>query len=268
MNELPKVTVATLKKKKERGEKIVTLTAYDYFTSRMMNEAGIDLILVGDSLGMVVLGYENTVPVTMEDMLHHTRAVVRGNRRSLVVADMPFLSYQVSDEEALYNAGRLLQEAGAQSIKLEGGKDMASLVHKMVRAGIPVMGHIGLLPQNILKDGAYTVRGRDDKSAKILLEDARSLEEAGAFAVVLECVAAKVAGEITTAISIPTIGIGSGPLCDGQILVTHDLLGIFDRFKPKFVKQYARINEIMLKAFREYKKDVEERTFPGPEHSF
>ena len=268
MNEMPKVTVATLKKKKERGEKIVTLTAYDYFTSRMLNEAGIDLILVGDSLGMVVLGYENTVPVTMADMLHHTRAVVRGNRRCLVVADMPFLSYQVSDEEALHNAGRLIQEAGARAVKLEGGKEMAPLVYKMVRAGIPVMGHIGLLPQDILKDGAYIVRGKDNGSAKRLMEDARSLEEAGAFAVVLECVAAKVAGEIASALSIPTIGIGSGPLCDGQILVTHDLLGILDQFKPKFVKQYAQVNEIMLKAFLEYKKDVEDKSFPGPEHSF
>jgi 3-methyl-2-oxobutanoate hydroxymethyltransferase len=268
MNELPKVTVATLKKKKERGEKIVTLTAYDYFTSRMMNEAGIDLILVGDSLGMVVLGYENTIPVTMVDMLHHTRAVVRGNSCALVVADMPFLSYQVSDEEALHNAGRFVQESGAQAVKLEGGKEMAPLVHKMVRAGIPVMGHIGLLPQDILKDGAYIVRGKDNGSAERLLEDARALEEAGAFAVVLECVMAKVAGEITVAISIPTIGIGSGPLCDGQILVTHDMLGIFDNFKPKFVKQYAQVNEIMLKAFREYKKDVEEKTFPGSKHSF
>ena len=268
MNELPQVTVATLKKKKERGEKIVTLTAYDYFTSRMMNEAGIDLILVGDSLGMVVLGYENTVPVTMADMLHHTRAVVRGNSRSLVVADMPFLSYQVNDDEALHNAGSFIQEAGAQAIKLEGGKEMAPLVKKMVRAGIPVMGHIGLLPQDILKDGAYILRGKDNESAERLLKDARALEEAGAFAVVLECVAAKVAGEITTSISIPTIGIGSGPLCDGQILVTHDLLGIFDKFKPKFVKQYAQVNKIMLQAFREYKKDVEEKTFPGSEHSF
>ncbi|HDL64132.1 MAG TPA: 3-methyl-2-oxobutanoate hydroxymethyltransferase [Proteobacteria bacterium] len=268
MNELPQVTVATLKKKKKRGEKIVTLTAYDYFTSRMMNEAGIDLILVGDSLGMVVLGYENTVPVTMADMLHHTRAVVRGNSRSLVVADMPFLSYQVNDDEALRNAGHFIQEAGAQAIKLEGGKEMAPLVKKMVRAGIPVMGHIGLLPQDILKDGAYILQGKDNGSAARLMEDAQALEAAGAFAVVLECVAAQVAGEITSAISIPTIGIGSGPLCDGQILVTHDLLGILDDFKPKFVKQYAQVNKIMLQAFKEYKKDVEDKTFPGPEHSF
>ncbi|MEA1926762.1 MAG: 3-methyl-2-oxobutanoate hydroxymethyltransferase [Candidatus Auribacterota bacterium] len=268
MKERPQVTVATLRKKKKRGEKIVTLTAYDYFTSRMMNEAGIDLILVGDSLGMVVLGYENTVPVTMDDMLHHTRAVVRGNSRCLVVADMPFLSYQVSDEEALHNAGRLIQEAGAHAVKLEGGEEMAPLVGKMVRAGIPVLGHIGLLPQDILKDGAYIVRGKSNGSAERLLWDARSLEEAGAFAVVLECVAAKAAGDITTAISIPTIGIGSGPLCDGQILVTHDMLGIYDQLKPKFVKQYAQVNEIMLQAFREYKEEVEEGIFPGEEHSF
>ncbi|MDP8215490.1 MAG: 3-methyl-2-oxobutanoate hydroxymethyltransferase [Candidatus Euphemobacter frigidus] len=268
MSKLTKVTVATIKKKKKRGEKIVTLTAYDYYTSRMMNQAGIDLILVGDSLGMVVLGYENTVPVTMSDMLHHTRAVVRGNSRCLVVADMPFLSYQVSDEEALHNAGRFIQEAGAHAVKLEGGKGMSSLVSKMVRAGIPVLGHIGLLPQNILKDGGYIVRGKDSDSAGELLEDARALEEAGAFAVVLECIPAPVAGEITDALKIPTIGIGAGPLCDGQILVVHDLLGIFDQFQPKFVKQYADLRQIMLDAFKSYKKDVEESKFPREEHSY
>ena len=268
MSELPKVTIATIKKKKKRGEKIVTLTAYDYFTSRLMNQAGIDLILVGDSLGMVVLGYENTVPVTMSDMLHHTRAVVRGNSRCLVVADMPFLSYQVSDEEALHNAGRFIQEAGAHAVKLEGGKEVSSLVAKMVRAGITVLGHIGLLPQDILKDGGYIVRGKDSASAGELLEDARALEEAGAFAVVLECIPASVAGEITAALKIPTIGIGAGPLCDGQILVVHDLLGIFDQFQPKFVKRYADLRQIMLDAFKAYKKDVEESKFPQEEHSY
>lgn len=268
MNEETKVTVATLKKKKREGKKIVTLTAYDYFTSRLLNEAGIDLILVGDSLGNVVLGYENTIPVTMADMLHHTRAVVRGNSRCLVVADMPFLSYHVSDGEALHNAGRFIQEAGARAVKLEGGRGVAPLVKKMVRAGIPVLGHIGLLPQDILKEGAYLVRGRDEKSAADLIEDARSLEEAGAFAVVLECVAARVAGEITKSLKIPTIGIGAGPLCDGQILVIHDLLGLFGAVRPKFAKQYAALQKAMLEAFTAYKREVEEGIFPGEEYSF
>jgi len=268
MNASEKVTVATIKKKKKRGEKIVTLTAYDYSTARIMNEAGIDLILVGDSLGMVVLGYENTVPVTMDDIVHHTRAVVRGNTRSLVVADMPFLSYQVSDEEALHNAGRLIQEAGAGAVKLEGGEEVAELAGKMVRAGIPVLGHIGLLPQDILKDGQYIIRGRDGRSAEKLLKDAQALEAAGAFAVVLECIPARLAGEITEKISIPTIGIGAGPLCDGQILVVHDMLGLFERFRPTFVKPYADLRGEMLKAFREYKKEVEDGDFPDESHSF
>ncbi len=268
MKEKKKVTVATLKKKKRQGRKIVTLTAYDYFTSRLLNRAEIDLILVGDSLGMVVLGYENTVPVTMADMLHHTRAVVRGNSRCLVVADMPFLSYHISDVEALHNAGRFIQEAGAHAVKLEGGKEAAPQVGKMVRAGIPVLGHIGLLPQDILKEGAYRVRGKDEKSAAALLEDARALEEAGAFAVVLECVAAKAAGEITGSLKIPTIGIGSGPSCDGQILVLHDLLGLYGEVKPKFVKPYADLEKAMLDAFQAYKQEVEGGAFPAEEHSF
>lgn len=268
MNEETKVTVATLRKKKREGKKIVTLTGYDYFTSRLLNRAGIDLILVGDSLGMVVLGYENTIPVTMEDMLHHTRAVVRGNSRCLVVADMPFLSYHVSDREALLNAGRFIQEAGARAVKLEGGREVAGLVKKMVRAGIPVLGHIGLLPQDILKEGAYLVRGKNDAGAAALLEDARALEEAGAFAVVLECVTARVAGEITQALKIPTIGIGSGPLCDGQILVLHDLLGLYGSIRPKFVKPYADLSQAMLEAFAAYRREVEEGIFPGEEHSF
>jgi 3-methyl-2-oxobutanoate hydroxymethyltransferase len=268
MNDTGKVTTATLRKKKREGKKIVTLTAYDYFTSRLLNQAGIDLILVGDSLGMVVLGYENTIPVTMADMLHHTRAVVRGNSRCLVVADLPFLSCHISDEEALRNAGRLIQEAGAHAVKLEGGREAASLVKKMVRAGIPVLGHIGLLPQDILKEGAYLVRGKDEESAAGLLKDARALEEAGAFAVVLECVAARPAGEITKSLQIPTIGIGSGPLCDGQILVIHDLLGLYGSVRPKFAKPYADLQKGMLEAFAGYKREVEEGEFPGPEHSF
>lgn len=268
MKEQTKVTVATIKKKKKEGRKIVALTAYDYFTSRMMNETCIDLILVGDSLGMVVLGYENTIPVSMEEMLHHTKAVVRGNNRCLVVADMPFLSYHVSEEEALRNAGRFIQEAGAHAVKLEGGEEVALLVKKMEEAGIPVLGHIGLTPQDILKLGGYKVQGKNREAAQKLIRDAQALEEAGAFAVVLECIPSELAGEITKKISIPTIGIGAGTLCDGQILVTHDLLGMFEKFKPKFVKQYADLKKIMLKAFGDYKKEVEEGTFPGKEHSY
>ncbi len=268
MKEEKKVTVATLKRKKREGKKIATLTAYDYFTSRLLNQAGIDLVLVGDSLGNVVLGYENTIPVTMADMLHHTRAVVRGNSRCLVIADMPFLSYHVSDVEALHNAGRFIQEAGAHGVKLEGGRGVASLVEKMVRAGIPVLGHIGLLPQDILKEGTYRVRGRDERSVASLIEDARALETAGAFAVVLECVAAAAAGEITKSLTIPTIGIGSGPLCDGQILVLHDLLGLYGTVRPKFAKPYADLQKAMLDAFTAYKQEVEEGVFPAEEHSF
>lgn len=268
MSEEKKVTVATLRKKKLEGKKIVTLTAYDYFTSRLLNQAGIDLILVGDSLGNVVLGYENTIPVTMADMLHHTRAVVRGNSRCLVVADMPFLSCEISEEEALRNAGRLIQEGCAGAVKLEGGREVAALVKRLVQAGIPVLGHIGLLPQDILQEGAYRVQGRDEESSASLIADGQALEEAGAFGVVLECVAARAAGEITKSLKIPTIGIGSGPLCDGQILVVYDLLGLYGSVRPKFAKPYADLQTAMLKAFAGYKKEVEEGIFPGEGHSF
>jgi len=268
MSEIKKITVADIIKKKKEGRKIAALTAYDYFTSRIMNEAGIDLILVGDSLGMVVLGYENTIPVTMEEMLHHTKAVVRGNRRCLVVGDMPFLSYHISHEEALRNAGRFIQEGGAGAVKLEGGQEVAALVKKTVGAGIPVLGHIGLTPQSILNLGGYKVQGKNSASAQKLIGDAEALEDAGAFAVVLECVPTALAGEISKKLAIPTIGIGAGPLCDGQILVTHDLLGIFDKFKPRFVKQYADLKSVMGDAFSAYKKEVEEGTFPGTEHSY
>lgn len=268
MAEQKKVTVATLKKMKKKGRRIVALTAYDYFTSLLLNEAGVDLILIGDSLGMVVLGYENTIPVTMEAMLHHTKAVVRGNSRCLVVGDMPFLSYHITDEEALRNAGRFIQEGGVGAIKLEGGEEIAPLVKKMVRAGIPVLGHIGLTPQSILNLGAYRVQGKKPEAAQKLLADASSLEKAGAFGVVLEAVPARLAAEITGKIGVPTIGIGAGPSCDGQILVTHDLLGMFSGFKPKFVKQYADLHGIMLKAFEEYKKEVKEGIYPSEEYSY
>jgi 3-methyl-2-oxobutanoate hydroxymethyltransferase len=268
MTDATKITISVIREKKKQGEKITALTAYDYFSARVLNEAGIDLILVGDSLGMVILGYENTLPVTMEEMIHHAKAVSRGNRRCLLVADMPFLSYHISEEEALRNAGRFVREAGAQAVKLEGGKEMAALVSRMVAAGIPVLGHIGLTPQDILNLGGYKIQGRDQESARQLIEDARALEAAGAFAVVLECVPAALAGQITAALSVPTIGIGAGPLCDGQILVTSDLLGMFDRFKPKFVKQYADFWGTTVKALGEYKKEVEEGTFPASEQSY
>ncbi|MCX6349225.1 MAG: 3-methyl-2-oxobutanoate hydroxymethyltransferase [Candidatus Aureabacteria bacterium] len=268
MTDKGKITVSAIRAKKKEGKKIVALTAYDYFTARVLNEAGVDIILVGDSLGMVVLGYENTLLVTMEEMIHHMKAVSRGNSRCLLVGDMPFLSYQISEEEALRNAGRFVQEAGAQAVKLEGGKSMAPLVSRMVGAGIPVLGHIGLTPQDILNLGGYKVQGRNHESASALLADARALEAAGAFAVVLECVPAALAGEITAALSVPTIGIGAGPLCDGQILVTSDLLGMFDRFKPKFVKRYADLWGTTVAALGEYKKEVEEGTFPSGEQSY
>lgn len=268
MSEQKKVTVATLKKMKKEGRRIVVLTAYDYFTSRLLNEAGVDVILVGDSLGMVVLGYENTIPVTMEAMLHHARAVVRGNSRCLVVGDMPFLSYHINDDEALRNAGRFIQEVGMGAVKLEGGEEIAPLVKKMVRAGIPVLGHIGLTPQSILNLGSYRVQGKKPEAAQRLLVDAAALEEAGAFGVVLEAIPAELAGEITSSLKIPTIGIGAGPSCDGQVLVTNDLLGIFLEFKPKFVKQYADLKKIMLRAFQEYREDVTSGSFPDEEHSY
>ena len=268
MTDQGKITASAIRERKKQGKKIVALTAYDYFTARVLNETGIDLILVGDSLGMVVLGYENTLLVTMEEMIHHTKAVARGNSRCLLVGDMPFLSYQISEEEALRNAGRFVQEAGAQAVKLEGGKEMAPLVARMVGAGIPVLGHIGLTPQDILNLGGYKVQGRNHESASALLADARALEAAGAFAVVLECVPAALAGEITAALSVPTIGIGAGPLCDGQILVTSDLLGMFDRFKPKFVKRYADFWGTTVAALASYKKEVEEGSFPSADQSY
>lgn len=268
MTDTTKITISSLREKKKAGKKISALTAYDYFSARVLNEAGIDLVLVGDSLGMVILGYENTLPVTMDEMIHHTKAVSRGNSRCLLVADMPFLSYHVSPEEAIRNAGRFVQEASAQAVKLEGGKEMAALVSRMVAAGIPVLGHIGLTPQDILNLGGYKVQGRDQESSRRLVEDARALEAAGAFAVVLECVPSALAKEITAALSIPTIGIGAGPHCDGQILVTSDLLGMFDRFKPKFVKRFADLWGTTVKALREYKEEVEEGTFPGSDESY
>ncbi len=262
-----KVTSLTFRQKKERGEPITMLTAYDYPTSLAMDKAGVDAILVGDSLAMVVLGYENTLPVTMDEMLHHSRAVARGAKSSLLVGDMPFMSYQVSIEEAVRNAGRFLQQGGMDAVKLEGGRERADAVRAIVGAGIPVMGHIGLTPQSVNQLGGFRAQGKTASAAKRLLEDAKILEDAGAFSLVLESVPARLAEVISKQISIPTIGIGAGAGCDGQVLVTHDLLGLFERFTPKFVKKYANLHEAMQKAFADYIDDVETKRFPAVEHT-
>jgi len=262
-----KVTTLTLRQKKERGEIITMLTAYDYPTAMAMDKAGVDAILVGDSLAMVVLGYENTLPVTMEEMLHHSRAVARGAKTALLVGDMPFMSYQVSVEEATRNAGRFLQQGGMDAVKLEGGRERADAVRSITSAGIPVMGHLGLTPQSINQLGGFRAQGKTASAAKRLVEDAQILEEAGAFSLVLESVPARLADLISKKISIPTIGIGAGVGCDGQVLVTHDLLGLFDRFTPKFVKKYANFHNEMQKAFADYIEDVETKRFPAPEHT-
>jgi 3-methyl-2-oxobutanoate hydroxymethyltransferase len=262
-----KVTTLTLRQKKERGEPITMLTAYDYPTALAMDQAGVDVILVGDSLAMVVLGYENTLPVTMDEMLHHSRAVARGARSALLIGDMPFMSYQVSEEEATRNAGRFLQQGGMDAVKLEGGRERAEAVRCITSAGIPVMGHIGLTPQSINQLGGFRAQGKTAIAARRLMEDALVLEEAGCFSLVLESVPARLAELISKKISIPTIGIGAGVGCDGQVLVTHDLLGLFDRFTPKFVKKYADFHHEMQRAFADYIEDVETRRFPSQEHT-
>ena len=263
-----KVSLITLREKKERGEPIVSLTAYDYPTALAVDAAGLDLILVGDSLGMTVLGYETTLRVTMGEMLHHCRAVARGVKRAFLTGDMPFLSYQADVADAVRNAGKFLSEAGMDSVKLEGGSEMASTVSAIVRAGIPVMGHIGLTPQSVHQLGGYRAQGRKSDSARALLDDAFALERAGCFAIVLESVPARVATLISERLDVPTIGIGAGAGCDGQVLVSHDLLGIFDRFVPRFVKQYAGLGMEMLEAFEHYSAEVRQREFPASEHTF
>ena len=262
-----KVTVRTLRAKKRRGEPITMMTAYDYPSAVAVDRAEIDVILVGDSLGMVVLGYETTLPVTMEDMLHHAKAVARGAKYPLLVGDMPFMSYQVSVEEAVRNAGRFLQEAGMDAVKLEGGRERAETIHAIVSAGIPVMGHIGLTPQSVHQLGGFRAQGKTAQAAKRLVEDALILQDAGCFSLVLESVPAQLAQLITEKLDIPTIGIGAGPHCDGQVLVFHDLLGLFDRFTPRFVKQYAQLHAVIHEALVAYREDVVQRRFPGPEHS-
>lgn len=244
------------------------LTAYDYPTALLVDRAGIDMILVGDSVGMVVLGYETTVPVTMDEMIHHTKAVTRGARFALVVGDMPFMSYNTSEKDAITNAGRFIKEAGASAIKLEGGTSVKTIVQAIVSAGIPVMGHIGLTPQTISQLGGFKVQAKTAEAAKKIIDDAKALEEAGAFSIVLEAIPAEIAGRITRSVNIPTIGIGAGIECDGQVLVYQDMIGLFDRFVPKFVKQYGQVGEIMLNSFKQFKEEVEKGIFPGKEHSF
>jgi len=243
------------------------LTAYDYPTALAVDRIGIDSILIGDSLGMVVLGYENTLPVTMEDMLHHCKAVARGTRCALMVGDMPFMSYQAALDDAVRNAGRFLQEAGMDAVKLEGGRERLDAIQAIVAAGIPVMGHLGLTPQSVHKFGGFRAQGQTASAAKRLLEDALILQDAGCFSIVLEAIPAQLAELVSQRLDIPTIGIGAGAGCDGQVLVINDLLGMFERFKPKFVKRYAAINAEMIKAISAFKADVESRQFPAEEHS-
>jgi 3-methyl-2-oxobutanoate hydroxymethyltransferase len=272
-----KVTTLTYRQKKQRGEPITMLTAYDYPTAMAVDRAGIDSILVGDSLAMVVLGYETTLPVTMEEMLHHARAVeemlhharavARGAKTALLIGDMPFMSYQVSVQEATRNAGRFLQQGGMDAVKLEGGRERSEAIRSITNAGIPVMGHLGLTPQSVNQLGGFRAQGKTAITAKKLVEDALLLEEAGCFSVVLESVPARLAELISKKLSIPTIGIGAGAGCDGQVLVTHDLLGLFDRFTPKFVKKYANFHHEMQKAFADYIEDVETKRFPAQEHT-
>lgn len=262
-----KVTALSLRNKKAAGEAISMLTAYDYPTALALDQAGIDAILVGDSLGMVVLGYENTLPVTMEDMLHHCKAVARGARGALLIGDMPFMSFQVSIPEAVRNAGRLLQEGGMDAVKLEGGRERLETTRAITAAGIPVMGHLGLVPQSVNQLGGFRPQARQAAEARRLIEDALLLEQAGCFAIVLESIPARLAERVSSSLEIPTIGIGAGAGCDGQVLVTHDLLGLFERFTPRFARRYAELHAEMVQAFEAYKRDVEEGVFPAQEHT-
>lgn len=266
--ECKKITIPDIKRKKEQGQKITMLTAYDYPSGRLIDEAGMDMILVGDSLAMTVLGYESTVPVTMDEMIHHSKAVKRGVRYALLIGDMPFMSYNINEKETIKNAGRFIKEGGCGAVKLEGGVEMADTTKTLVNAGIPVLGHIGLTPQTATQLGGFKVQGKDAKSAQRLVDSALALEKAGCFGIVLECVPDKLAKLITEKLSIPIIGIGAGPYCDGQVLVTNDMIGLFDRFTPKFVKKYADLWPELSEAFRRYKEEVEGGKFPTEEHSF
>ncbi len=263
-----KLTLRELSEMKRQGRKIRMITAYDYPLAMLVDQSPMEIILVGDSLGMVVLGYDSTVPVTMEEMIHHTKAVVRGAKNTLVVADLPFMSYQVSLQDAIRNAGRLLKEGGADAVKLEGGSAVVETVRAIVAAGIPVMGHLGLTPQTATMLGGLKTQARDAAAARTLMADALLLEEAGAFSLVLEAIPAQLAEVVTRDLSIPTIGIGAGPHCDGQVLVIHDALGLFQRFVPKFVKQYALLGQSVSEALSGYCQEVAEGRFPASEHSF
>lgn len=263
-----KITPVILREMKKRGEKIVALTAYDCFASGVLNAEGVDMILVGDSLGMVVLGYPNTLPVTMEEMLHHTRAVSRGNTRALLVGDMPFMAAGVSVEETVRNAGRFVKEGGAQAVKIEGGREIGPHVRSTIGAGVPVLGHIGLTPQDVLVLGGYKVQGRGDAAGQRVLDDAKALEELGVFALVLECLPSELAARVTASVGIPTIGIGAGPSCDGQILVLNDILGMCAGHAARFVKVYAELGAEMRKAVGRYAAEVRSGTYPDAGHSY
>jgi 3-methyl-2-oxobutanoate hydroxymethyltransferase len=266
--ERKKVTIAELHQKKAMGQKISMMTAYDYPTANLVDQAGIDTILVGDSLGMVMLGYDSTVPVTMDEMIHHCKAVSRGAKSSFIIGDMPFMSYQTNVEKAIENAGRFMKEAACDSVKLEGGSEMVPVVKAIVTAGVPVCGHIGLTPQTATMLSGFKVQAKDAESARQLVKSAKDLEEAGAFMIVMECIPDLVAEKIAKELKIPTIGIGAGKHCDGQVLVYHDLVGLFERFTPKFVKQYINLAPKIKEALIQFKREVEEGIFPGPEHTF
>ncbi len=263
-----KITKTTLLKMKKKGEKIAAITSYDYLSTKLIDAAGVDFILVGDSLGMVIMGYENTLPVTMEEIIHHLKAVTRARPKAIVVGDMPFMSYQASVEDAVRNAGRLVKEGGAQSVKLEGGERYVPVIKAIVQASIPVVGHLGLTPQSLHEFGGYRVQGKDNASADIMISDARALEKAGCFAIVLEGIPWQLGKRITDEVSIATIGIGAGPHCDGQVLVIQDMLGIYDEPLPKFVKMYEELGEKIRSAVSAYVKDVKDGSFPGMEHSY
>ncbi|HYM13934.1 MAG TPA: 3-methyl-2-oxobutanoate hydroxymethyltransferase [Dehalococcoidia bacterium] len=265
---MPRITTADVREMKQRGQKIVMMTAYDYPTARLVEEGSADLVLVGDTLGMVVLGYDSTVPVTMDDMVHHTKAVVRGTQRAMVVGDMPFGSYQAGWHDAMLNAARMMKETGCGAVKLEGGVRSAETVQKLVEAGIPVMGHIGLTPQSVNQLGGFKVQGKTPAAAVQLMHDAQALEQAGAFAIVLETIPAPLAGLLTERLSVPTIGIGAGPDCDGQVQVFHDMLGMFDAFVPKHAGHYARVGDVIRDAVARYAADVRSGAFPTERESF
>ncbi len=263
-----RTTIIQIKEMKQKGKKIPMLTAYDYATAKLIDGVGVPLILVGDSLGMVILGYESTIPVTMDEMLHHTKAVVRGTEQSLIIGDMPFMTYHASVSEALHNAARFIQEGGAQAVKLEGGETMAETVRRIVECGIPVMGHIGLTPQSVHQLGGFKVQGKTQETAIRLVKDACALEEAGVFAIVLEAVPTPLAKIITKKVGVPTIGIGAGPFCDGQVQVVSDLLGLFTDFVPKHAKQYARLSDTIKQAVGDYINEVQAGTFPTDKQSY